>query len=72
MVYISNYEFKSITDKTVKPEESFVNSYVGECFGSDNAISPTHRMRRILDVKYEKAELNEVMTKQYQKHLTAT
>ena len=29
-------------------------------------------MRRILDVKYEEADLNEVMTKQCQKHLTAT
>ena len=29
-------------------------------------------MRRILDAKYKKAELNEVMTKQCQKHLTAT
>ena len=29
-------------------------------------------MRRILDVKYKKADLNEVMTKQSQKHLTAT
>ena len=29
-------------------------------------------MRRILDVKYEKAELNEVMTKKCQKHLTTT
>ena len=29
-------------------------------------------MRRILDVKYKKADLNEVMNKQCQKHLTAT
>ena len=29
-------------------------------------------MRRILDDKYEKADLNEVMTKQYHQHLTAT
>ena len=29
-------------------------------------------MRRILDAKYEKAELNEVMTKKCQKHLTTT
>ena len=29
-------------------------------------------MRRILDAKYKKSDLNEVMTKQCQKHLTAT
>ena len=29
-------------------------------------------MRRILDAKYEKADLYEVMTKKCQKHLTAT
>ena len=29
-------------------------------------------MRRILEAKYEKADLNEVMTKQCQQHLTDT
>ena len=29
-------------------------------------------MRRILDVKYKKDDINEVMTKQFQKHLPAT
>ena len=72
MVGVSNYDFKSITDKTVKTEESFVNSYVNKCFESDNAIESTRRMRRILDAKYEKAYLNEVMTKTFQKLLTAT
>ena len=57
MLDVSNYDFKSVTDKTVKTEESFVNSYVNECLKSDSAINLTHRMRRILDVKYEKADL---------------
>ena len=30
MVDVSNYDFKSITDKTDKLEESFINSYVDE------------------------------------------
>ena len=34
-------------------------------------MNSTRRMRRILDEKYEKADLNKVMTKQCQ-HLTAT
>ena len=65
MVDVINYNFKSITDKTVKQEEYFVNSYIDECFESDNAISSTRRMCRILDVDKKKADLNEVMTKQF-------
>ena len=30
IVDISNYKFKSIIDKPVKPEESFLNSYVNK------------------------------------------
>ena len=69
MVDVSNYNFKSITDKTVKLEESFVNSYVEECFEFDNTKISTRRMRRILYVKFEKADLNEVLNEQCQKHL---
>ena len=57
MVDVINYDFKSITDKNVKPEESFVNSYVDKCLESDSAINSTRRMRRILDAKYEKVDL---------------
>ena len=71
MVDVSNYSFKYITDKTVKPEESFVNSYVEECLESESAINSTCRMCRMLDANYKKADLNKVMTEQCQ-HLTAT
>ena len=53
MVDVNNDDFKSITDKTFNPEEYFINLYVDECIESDNTISSTHRMRRILDEKYE-------------------
>ena len=66
MVDVSNYNFNIITAKTVKPEESFINSYVGEYFESGSAISATRRMRSILDAKDRKAYLNKVMTKQFQ------
>ena len=72
MVDVSNYGFKYMTDKTVKPEESFVNLYVDECFKSNNTISSTLRMLIILYAKYKKSDLNEVMTEQCQKHLTTT
>ena len=51
MVDLSNHDFKYLTDKTVKLEESFVNYYVDNFFEFDKAISSTHRMRRLLDVK---------------------
>ena len=69
MVDISNNKFKYITDKNNKPEESFVNLYVNKCFESNNAKSPTRRMRKLLDAKYEKADFNEVMNKQCQKKI---
>ena len=72
MADVSNYNFKSIKYKTVKPEESFVNSYVDEYFESDTAISSTCRIHIILYIKYKKADLNGVMAKQCQKHLTNT
>ena len=65
MVDVSNYGFKSIIDKTVKPEEYFINSYIDEDFESNNVIKSTRRMRRILDAKHEKYDLNEIMTKQF-------
>ena len=40
--------------------------YVSECFESKSAICATIRMRRILDPKYKKSDLNKVMTKQWQ------
>ena len=71
MVDVINYDFKAITDKTVKTEESFVNLYVNKCLESDSSISSTQRMHKILDAKYEKSDLNKVITKQCQ-HLTGT
>ena len=71
MVDVINYDFKSITDKTVKLEESFINLYVDKCLKSVSAIISTRSMRRILDEKYKKADLNKVTTEQCQ-HITAT
>ena len=54
MFDISNYDYKTLTDKIVKPEESFLNSCVNECFESEKRISQTRKMRIILDTKYKK------------------
>ena len=65
MVDVDNYDFNILKAKTFKPEESFINTYVSECFESDSAIRATHIMRRILDAKYEKLDLNKVMTEHF-------
>ena len=67
---IINCYFLCITDKTVKPEESFLDMYVDKCPVSDSAISSTLWVRRILDDNYENSNLNKVMDEQFQ-HLNA-
>ena len=69
MIDVSNYKFKYLTDKIVKVEESFINSYIVECLKSEITIIYTHRMRVIVDAKYKKVDLNKFMTDQFQ-HLT--
>ena len=53
MVDLRNYAFTHITDKTVKLEEPFINSYVNECLEYDSAISLTSQVRIILYNKYK-------------------
>ena len=62
MVDIINYNITFVKDKTVKPEESFINTYVDEKFESDSATSSMRRMRIIIYAKCEKSNLNKVMT----------
>ena len=69
MVVVSNYNFKSLTDKIVKLVESFINTYVEKYLESESAISSMRIMRIILDDKYEKDYLNKIITEQCQ-HLS--
>ena len=71
MVDVINYNFTFTKDKTVKLEESFINTYVDKIFESDSAIISMRQMRRIIYAKYEKSNLNKVMTEKCQ-HLNAT
>ena len=70
MVNIRNYYFSSIPDKAVKPEESFINSYVDKFFESDSTIISQSRMHIILYTKYWKSDLNAVIDENFQ-HLYA-
>ena len=66
MFDISNYDFTYITDKTVKLEEYFINSYVDECLKSESGIISTSRIHIVLDAKYEKANLKTAMDEKCQ------
>ena len=62
MVDLSNYKFKSLTEKIFKQEESFITSYFDEYLESKSTISSTHRMHIILEAKYKNSDLNKFMT----------
>ena len=66
MADLSNYNFKYLTVKIVKPEEYFINLYVYKCLEYESSIRSTRRMRKILHTKYEEADLNKVMTEKCQ------
>ena len=57
-----NYEFKPLTEKIDKLEESFINSYVNKCHEFKSTIISTRKICSILNAKYEKANLNKFMT----------
>ena len=63
------WHLKPLTEKIVKPEESFINSYIDKFLECEGNISSTCRMWRILDAKYEKADTNKVTAKKC-KHLS--
>ena len=53
MVDMCTYEYTNLSWKGhVKPEESFMDTYVEECFKSEKVHSSTRRLRKILDAKY--------------------
>ena len=66
MVDSGNSDFTSLTYKIVKREEYFTNLFIDKLLESDSAISSTRRIPRILDDKYENANLNKVMEKKCQ------
>ena len=57
MLDVNTYGYKPLIYNKVKPEESYINAYVDKCLESEGTISSTRIIRRLLDVKYEKADL---------------
>ena len=65
MADLCNYDFKYLTENIVKLDKLFIKLYVYEFLKSERSISSTRRMRRIFDAKYEKADINKVITEKY-------
>ena len=65
MADLCNYDFKYLTENIVKLDKLFIKLYVYEFLKSESSISSTRRMRRIFDAKYEKADINKVITEKY-------
>ena len=64
MFDLGTYELKYLNGGKVTPEESFMNVYVEEKFESEQVRTYTKLLRTILDTKYERKDLNEVMKNQ--------
>ena len=71
MVDLGTYIFKYLNTGKITPEESFTNAYVEEVYESEHVRTATKRLCVILDAKYGKSDLHQVMENQCQ-HLTMT
>ena len=69
MVDVNTYYFKLLTYNKVKLEEFSINECISKFLDSKGTINSTRRIRRILDVKYERDDLNKSMDEQCQ-HLS--
>ena len=63
------YDFTSLTDKLVEPEELFINFYGNVFFEYKGKISSTQKMCSIINDKYKKADLKKFINEQCQ-HLS--
>ena len=71
MVDLGTYIFKYLNTEKITPDESFTNAYVKEFYESEHIRTATKLLRVLLDAKYKKADLNNVMETQC-RHLTMT
>ena len=71
MVDLGTYIFTGLNTGKISPEGSFTNAYFVEVYESEHVCNSTKVLRVILDAKYEKAYLHQVMKSQVQQ-LTMT
>ena len=71
MVDLGTYIFKDLNTGKITTEEQFTNSYVEEVYESDHVSTTTKLLHVILDAKYEKTDLHNIMENQCQ-YLTMT
>ena len=66
MVDMVTYEFKDLNIGKITPEYSTMNACVEEIHELEKVCTSTKQLHVILDAKYYKADLNEVMKNQCQ------
>ena len=71
MVDLGTYKLKKLITGKITPEESFTIDYAEEVYESEHLCTAIKRFHLILDTKYERADLHEVMENKFQ-HLTIT
>ena len=71
MVDLGAYIFKDLNIREIKPEESFIDTFVEEVYEPEHVHNTKKLLLVILDAKYKKANLHKVMETQCQ-HLTMT
>ena len=69
MVDVVIYEFKYSKTRNITPEELLINTYAEKVYESEHVITSTKWLHVILDAKYKKLDLNNVVKNQCQ-HLT--
>ena len=71
MVDLGTYIFKYLNKGKITPEESFTNAYAKEVYYPEHVRTTIKTLCVILDAKYEKENLHEIMENQC-RHLTMT
>ena len=66
MLNLGTYGFKYLETGKITPKELFMNAFAGEVYESEDIRTSTKQLRVILDAKYEKEDLNNIMVNQCQ------
>ena len=61
MVDLGAYIFKDLNIREIKPEESFIDTFVEEVYEPEHVHNTKKLLLVILDAKYKKANLHKVM-----------
>ena len=66
MVDLGRYKIEDLNSRKITPQESFTDVYVYEVHKSEQILTSTKILHKMLDTKYENAYLNKVTNNQCQ------